>query len=177
MNILRRVFVALALVAVLFSIPALAEKIETDYDHSVNFSQYHTYSWGHVHSTNPFFEKRIRDAVDHELQSKGWQLVPEGGDVTLTAVAVKKNKAEYTTFYDGWGGGWRWHGWGGGMATTMVEDVPVGTLVVDIYDTATEQLIWRGVAQDQLSDKPEKDTKKLEKAVSKMFEKFPPRSS
>jgi hypothetical protein len=177
MNILRRVFVTLALVAVLFSIPALAEKIETDYDHSVNFSQYHTYSWGHVHSTDPFFEKRIRDAVDHELQSKGWQLVPEGGDVTLTAVAVKKNKAEYTTFYDGLGGGWRWHGWGGGMATTMVEDVPVGTLVVDIYDTATEQLIWRGVAQDQLSDKPEKDTKKLEKAVSKMFEKFPPRSS
>jgi hypothetical protein len=176
MNILRRVFVTLALVAVLFSIPALAEKIETDYDHSVNFSQYHTYSWGHVHSTDPFFEKRIRDAVDHELQSKGWQLVPEGGDVTLTAVAVKKNKAEYTTFYDGLGGGWRWHGWGG-MATTMVEDVPVGTLVVDIYDTATEQLIWRGVAQDQLSDKPEKDTKKLEKAVSKMFEKFPPRSS
>jgi hypothetical protein len=177
MNILRRVFVTLALVAVLFSIPALAEKIETDYDHSVNFSQYHTYSWGHVHSTDPFFEKRIRDAVDHELQSKGWQLVPEGGDVTLTAVAVKKNKAEYTTFYDGLGGGWRWHGWGGGMATTMVEDVPVGTLVVDIYDTATEQLIWRGVAQDQLSDKPEKDTKKLEKAVSKMFEKFPTQSS
>jgi hypothetical protein len=95
----------------------------------------------------------------------------------LTAVGVKKNQAEYTTFYDGLGGGWRWHGWGGGMATTTVEEVPVGTLVVDIYDTSTKQLIWRGLAHDQLSDKPDKDTKKLEKAVNKMFDKFPPRSS
>jgi hypothetical protein len=33
------------------------------------------------------------------------------------------------------------------------------------------------LAHDQLSDKPDKDTKKLEKAVDKMFDKFPPRSS
>jgi hypothetical protein len=176
MNILRRVSVTLALVGFLFSIPGLAQKLETDYDHSVNFNHYRTYSWGDVHSTDPFVEQRIRDAVDHDLQAKGWQLVPAAGDVTLTAVAIKRNQAEYTTFYDGMGGGWRWHGWGGGMATTTVEKVPVGTLVVDIYDTSTKQLIWRGLAHDQLSDKPDKDTKKLEKAVDKLFDKFPPRS-
>ena len=176
MNISRRVFVTLAL-ACLLSIQALAQKVETDYDHSVNFSQYHTYSWGHVHADDPLFEPRIRQAVDRELQSKGWQLAPAGGDATLTAVAVRKNQDEYTTFYNGLGGGWRWHGWGDGMATTMVEKVPVGTLIVDIYDTSTEQLIWRGLAQDQLSDKPDKNTKKLEKAVEKMFAKFPPRAS
>jgi hypothetical protein len=104
MNILRRVSVTLALVVIFFSVPALAQKVETDYDHSVNFNQYHTYSWGHVRSTDPFFEQRIRDAVDHDLQIMGWQLVPAGGDVTLTAVAIKKNQAEYTTFYDGLGG-------------------------------------------------------------------------
>jgi Domain of unknown function (DUF4136) len=177
MNILRRVSITLALVVICFSVPALAQKVETDYDHSVNFNQYHTYSWGHVRSTDPFFEQRIRDAVDQDLQTKGWQLVPAGGDVTLTAVAIKKNQAEYTTFYDGLGGGWRWHGWGGGMATTTVENIPVGTLIIDMYDTSTKQLLWRGLAHDQLSDKPDKDTKKLEKAVNKMFDKFPPRSS
>ena len=62
------------------------------------------------------------------------------------------------------------------MATTTIDRVPVGTLIVDMYDTNSKQLIWRGEAQDQMSDKPEKDTKKLEKAVDKMFEKFPPRS-
>lgn len=151
--------------------------METDYDHSVNFTRDHTYSWGRVHTTDPLFEPRIRDAVDRDLQAKGWQQVPSGGDATITAVLVKKNKAEYTTFYNGLGGGWRWHGWGTGIATTTVENVPVGTLVVDIYDTSSQDLVWRGLAHDQLSDKPEKDTKKLEKAVDKMFAKFPPRSS
>jgi hypothetical protein len=65
---------------------------------------------------------------------------------------------------------------GRGMATTTVENIPVGTLVVDIYDTGSQHLVWRGLAHDQLSDKPEKDTKKLEKAVDKMFDKFPPRA-
>jgi len=63
------------------------------------------------------------------------------------------------------------------MATTMVEKVPVGTLIIDIYDTASQHLVWRGLAYDQLSGKPDKDTKKLEKAVDKLFDKFPPRSS
>ena len=177
MKLHQRTSLTVALAVVFFSIPALAQKVETDYDHSANFTQYHTYSWGRVHATDPLFEPRIRDAVDRDLQARGWQQVPSGGDATITAVLVKKDKAEYTTFYDGLGGGWRWHGWGTGMATTTVENIPVGTLVVDIYDTSSQHLVWRGLAHDQLSDKPEKDTKKLEKAVDKMFEKFPPRSS
>jgi Domain of unknown function (DUF4136) len=176
MKLHQRMSLTVALAVVFFSIPALAQKVETDYDHSVNFTRYHTYSWGHIHATDPLFEQRMRDAVDQALQSKGWEQVPAGGDATITAVLVKKNKAEYTTFYNGLGG-WRWRGWGTGIATTTVENVPVGTLVVDIYDTNSQDLVWRGLAHDQLSDKPEKDTKKLEKAVDKMFEKFPPRSS
>jgi hypothetical protein len=176
-NALRRILATAALVAAFFSIPASAQKVETDYDHSVNFSRYHTYSWGHVHSTDPLFEDRIRSAVDHELQSKGWQMVETGGDVVVTAVLISKHQPEYTTFYDGLGGHWGWHGWGGmGMATTTVEKVPVGTLMVDLYDCSTEHLIWRGEAYDQLSDKPDKDTKKLDKAMAKMFAKFPPQS-
>ena len=171
----QRLLLAVAF-AILFSISGLAQKVETDYDHTANFAQYHTYSWGHVHATDPLFEPRIREAVDRDLQAKGWQQVPTGGDVTVTAVLVKKNKAEYTTFYDGLGAGWRWHGWGTGMATTTVENIPVGTLVVDIYDSNSQNLVWRGLAHDQLSDKPDKDTKKLDKAVDKLFEKFPPRS-
>jgi hypothetical protein len=176
-NALRRILAIAAFVAAFFSIPASAQKVETDYDHSANFSRYHTYSWGLVHTSDPLFEGRIREAVDHALQAKGWQQVPDGGDVLLTAVAIRKNQPEYTTFYDGLGGGWRWRGWGDGMATTTVDNIPVGTLVIDMYDTSTKQRVWRGLATDQLSDKPDKDTKKLEKAVNKMFDKFPPRPS
>jgi hypothetical protein len=177
MNALKRFLVPVAVIASLFAIPASGQKVETDYDHSANFSKYRTYSWGQVHAPDPLFESRIREAVDRALQAKGWQLVPTGGDTMLTAVAIRKKQTEYTTFYDGLGGGWRWHGWGGGMATTTVDKIPVGTLVIDIYDSSSKNLVWRGLAHDQLSDKPEKDTKKLEKAVEKMFAKFPPRAT
>jgi len=178
MNLFQRISVTATLAAAFFSIPALAQKVETDYDHSAHFSEYHTYSWGQVHATDPLFEGRIRDAVDRDLQSKGWQQVPSGGDATLTAVTVRKDQAEYNTFYNGLGPGWGWRGWGEeGMATTTVEHVPIGTLVVDIYDSSSKHLVWRGMAHDQLSDKPEKNTPKARKAVDKLFDKFPPTSS
>jgi hypothetical protein len=177
MKLLRRTTLAAALAAIFFAISASAQKVETDYDHSANFSQYHTYSWGIVHAEDPLFEGRIRESVDRELQAKGWQLVPAGGDATVTAVGAKQEKTEYNTFYNGLGPGWGWRGWGEGMSTTTVDNIPVGTLVIDIYDSSTHHLLWRGLAHDQLSDKPEKNTKKLEKAVSKLFEHFPPRST
>jgi len=43
-----------------------------------------------------------------------------------------------------------------------------GALVLDFYDAHNKQLIWRGVSQDTLSDKPEKNGKKLEKSVDKL---------
>jgi len=174
MNLLQRTISMTALALGLMPLAARAQQVVTDYDHSVHFSQYHTYSWGHLHCSDPLFEPRIKDAVDQALQSKGWQLAPDGGDVTVSAVAILKHQKEYSTFYDGLGGGWRWHGWGTGWATTNVEEVPVGTLIVDLYDTSGKGLIWRGVARSTLSDKPEKDTEKMRKAVEKMFSHFPP---
>jgi len=45
-----------------------------------------------------------------------------------------------------------------------------------LYDAHNKQLIWRGVASQSLSDKPEKNEQKLEKAVNKMLDHFPPKS-
>ena len=176
MKLYRRTLWTAALAIVLFSIPAMADDVVTDFDHSANFSQFHTYSWGHLHATDPLFEQRVREAVDQALQAKGLREVEAGGDLTVTAVAVKRNKTEYETFYGGLGPRWGWHGWGTGMATTTIDRIPVGTLVVDLYDTNSEHLVWRGEAHDQLSDQPEKDTKKLNKSVDKLIEKFPPRA-
>jgi Domain of unknown function (DUF4136) len=47
-------------------------------------------------------------------------------------------------------------------------------LTVDIFDGNSKQLIWRGQSSDTLSSKPEKNDKKMEKAVGDMFKKFPP---
>ena len=152
---------------------ALAVKVTTDYDHRVDFTRYRTYSWLKVEA-DPLWTDRIRDAVDAELQAKGWVRVAEGGDASVAAFQSTHQEPRIETFYNGFGGGWYWNGFGDGIATTTVTYVSVGTLVVDMFDGHTKKLIWRGVATDALSHKPEKNEKKLEKAVKEMFEHFPP---
>ena len=52
----------------------------------------------------------------------------------------------------------------------------VGTLLVDIFDAKGKTLIWRGIAQDEVSNNTEKNIKKLGKASDKLFKDFPPGS-
>jgi hypothetical protein len=94
--------------------------------------------------------------------------------VSIVAVGTTHEKPTLQTFYDGFDG-WLWSGFAD--ATTYVENYTVGTLVIDMFDTNTKRLIWRGSASDVLSGKPEKDEKKVDSAVSKLFEHFPPSRS
>ncbi len=62
-------------------------------------------------------------------------------------------------------------------ATTTTETYKVGTLVVDLFDTQTKKLIWRGTSSDTLSNKSNKNIQALDKGVEKMFKQFPPGTS
>lgn len=150
--------------------------VKTDYSHSVDFNHYKTYSWIKVSVEDPLWEDRISNAVDSQLTAKGWTKVDSGGDAAVAAYGSTRSQKTLQTWYDGFGGGWFWRGFGDGMATTTVQETPVGTLMVDIFDTSDKKLIWRGIATDTLSGKPEKDENKLKKAVADMFKNFPPQS-
>ena len=159
---------------------ALGQHIKTDFDHQPNFAQYKTYSWQEVKASNSLWDARIKDAVNAQLASKGWTQVDSDADVAIVAIKTTQIQRTLNTFYDGMGGGWGWRGFGGmgfGEATTTEQDYKEGTLVVDMYDAKTKQLIWRGSAEDTLSDKAEKNKKNLDKGVAKMFKDFPPRPS
>jgi hypothetical protein len=109
------------------------------------------------------------------LSAKGWTQVDSDGDVAIVAIKTTQTQRTLQTFYDGFGGGWRWRGGGGfGDATTTEHDYQEGTLVVDLFDGKTKQIIWRGSAEGTLSDKAEKNEKNLDKGVAKMFKNFPP---
>jgi hypothetical protein len=156
-----------------------AADVKTDYSHSVDFGQYHTYSWLKVETGDPLWVDRIQRDVNSELTAKGWMEVPSGGDAAVSAFGATHERQTLETFYDGFGGGWRWRGFGPDVATTTVQNTPVGTLVVDIFDGHTKQLIWRGTSNKALSDKPDKNEKKLEDSVQSMFKHFrqPPKAS
>ena len=152
----------------------LIAKVTTDFNHKTDFTKYHTYSWIGVKAGNQLWQDRIQMAVDQALSQKGWMKVPSGGDASVSAFGRTREQETLQTFYDGFPGwGWRW---GGGLGTSTTDVVPyqVGTLVVDVFDGNSKQLIWRGSASDTLSSNPEKNDKKMEKNVEDMFKKFPP---
>jgi Domain of unknown function (DUF4136) len=155
------------------------QRVRTDFDPRAPFPNYKTFMWIRPPriQTDPFMEPRLMEAVNAALTAKGWQLVTEGADVGLVAHVATHERHTLETFYDGFGGGWGWHHWGAGFGTAYTTDQPyeVGTLVLDMFDTHTKQLVWRGLATDTLSEKPDKDTKKLNKAVDKLFKDFPPK--
>lgn len=168
-------FVVLSLAAF---IPALAQHVQTDFDHQANFAQYKTYSWQQIKPGNSLWDSRIKNAVDAQLAAKGWTRVDADGDVAIVAIKTTHTQRTLNTFYDGFGGGWRWRGFGGfGESTTTEQDYKEGTLVIDLYDAKTKQLIWRGSTEDMISDKAEKNEKTLDKGVAKMFKGFPPSSA
>ena len=174
MKMQKKVIVLIGL-ALFLGNASFAQQVKTDYDRAANFSQYKTYSWEKVQTPDPLWVDRIKAAVNAALATKGWTQVGSGGDISIIAMEINRNHQTLNTYYDDFGGGWRWRGFGGfGESTTTSETYTVGTLVVDLFDAKTKMLVWRGVSSDMLSDKSDKNIKNLNKGVEKMFQHFPP---
>jgi Domain of unknown function (DUF4136) len=162
----------------LFAATLALASVYADFDHHVNFSCYHTYSWAGIQAGNSIWQNRIAGAVDAELAARGWRRVSHGGDATISATGtVTERDVIWTDFtgFPGWGWGW---GWGAGWdATAITHVIPedVGNLTINLFDGATHKLIWQATAEKTLSSKPSKNDKKLQHAVADMFEHFPPR--
>lgn len=173
---MRKCIIACAIVFVLLlPLKAYSQKVNTDWDHSVHdFSSFKTYQWVKpVRSTgNPLMDQRIVTAIDAQMAQKGFQHVANRPDAFVTySTGLQRQKSATAT-----GMGMGRLRMGGGMGTINQNISNAGTLVVDISNAETRQLLWRGTATDTLSDKPDKNSQKIEKAVTKMFSKYPPKS-
>ncbi len=153
---------------------ARADKVTFDYDHSADFSHYHTFMW--VREPEPehaFMKERIMAAINRELAAKGMREVSDGADLAVGANVATEERHTWQTYYDG--SDWWWGGWGGSWAWTTEYVYEVGTLTVDLFDAESRKLLWQGVGVDKVSQKPEKRTKRTSELVEKMFRNFPPR--
>jgi hypothetical protein len=70
-----RIFSILGL-ALLVSTSVFAQKVNIDWDRGTDFSKFHTYAWQpSTHPAKGLWDQRIIDAVNQQLQAKGFQLV------------------------------------------------------------------------------------------------------
>lgn len=160
-------------IALVFTMSAFAQSVNVDWNHSFNgFSSLRTYQLVKpAHATmNPFMDQRIAEAIQAQLAAKGMQEVSSNADAVVAYHTGVQRERSATMMG---AGGWRM---GGGMGTINQNIQNAGTLVVNISDAHSRQLVWRGTATDTLSSKPDKNSQKIDKAVSKMFKKYPPKS-
>jgi hypothetical protein len=149
---------------------ATGQQVSVNYNHSQSFVQYHTYAWGSNNSNqiqNSILAQVAQQDINSALQAKGWQMVQENQnpDVIVTANVGLRQQTSYSA--------WGMRGIGGGMGGITPEQNVMGTLIVDLYDAKNQSLIWRGIAQNTLSNNGNKNQQMVGKAVQKMFKQWP----
>jgi hypothetical protein len=153
-----------------------------DYDVTASFARYHTFDYytskKGTGGTTTLMDKRVRASVETELQAKGFAMETKADpDFLVTYYPIVKNRKVRTTVRSGWGWGYRPFYGGGGVATSSVRNYKEGTIVIEIVDFKTNQLIWQGAAAGALTDlkNPEDANDVVPKAVRDILAKFPPK--
>jgi len=179
--------VGLAALILIGCISASAQDIKFNFLPGTDFAKYKTYRWARVPNAqypDQIIDGQIMQAIDAQLMQKGLAKGGEDAQLVVTYQAAVDSEKRWNSYSTDMGGGWgygRWGGWGGygggsSTTTTTSETIRIGTLAVDIYDAAAKNQIWKGQASKTLGSgkDPEKVNKNLNKAMEKLFKKYPP---
>jgi hypothetical protein len=167
-------FIAAAALVVITTTAASAQSVSFDYDKSANFSSFKTYTW--VRGTevpDEFNHARVVAAVNEQLAAKKLTSVEHGANADLFVAyhAVFDQDVQVSGFADGWGP-YRL----GRNVSARAEKILKGTLVVDIVDSRTNTIVWRGIASDEVDTKadPRKRERNINRAAARLFKNYPP---
>jgi hypothetical protein len=164
------------------ALPALAQKPNIQWNNQYDFDAVETFAWQPTPDTslqqqNPFMHSLIKNTLEAELATSGLTQVESDPDVWVnyhasTSTDVQLRSDSYGYGFGAYGmGGWGYYGMapvGNVSTTTRVVEYRRGTLVVDIWDAASKELVWRGEVSDTMPDNPQKAEKLVVKAIGRM---------
>jgi hypothetical protein len=119
--------------------------------------------------SNSITNRALRASVQSALESRGYIDVEWMPDFVVAVYASARDKLDLTQWQYPYLRGPRW--WVGVPAYGV--EYKEGTVIVDIVNPETLDLLWRGSATATLSEKPDAMTKELQKAAKAIIEKFP----
>jgi hypothetical protein len=174
----------LGLLVVLCAMPAAAQKVYVDYDRNAIKNDYKTFAWQEtgpaLQEFAPLMHTRIKNGIEHYLTTRGFIEDLDNPDLYVTYHTSSHEELQFsvTGYGYGYGAGWGWDPyWGGpsaagGGASTTISTYEKGTLVIDIWDAKTKQIVWRGSAVAAIPEDPKKGEKLINKALEKMIKQF-----
>ncbi len=153
--------------------------VSSHIERNANFVDYVTYDWGPPDNlpvgdprldNNPFFNDYLQGAIEKKMAAKGFERAVTGQPDLLihyhASVNQKLDVYEVDNSY----------GYCYGDCQPQVVDYELGTLIIDIVDTKTSKVVWRGWAQDAMNgiiDNQERLEKQVDEEVTKMMRLLP----
>jgi hypothetical protein len=187
---MRNLFRTIATLTAVTLITACASstKIQSDYDHSIDFSQYKTYGYySPMGIENPNYSSLLgqmfRSAIDAQMKPRGY-VISNNPDILINVSARLEDKTKVTTMSDPHMGG-GYYGYRGGMydpwggygygTSTHVSQYTEGTINVDMVDVKQKRMIWEGIAIGRVDEKEKNDELRSDimTGVAEMFENYP----
>jgi hypothetical protein len=137
-------------------VPYANSEVKVDWVRGIDFSKYKTYAWGTPDQKAPDPNHPLDD-INAALQAEGLQKVARDANPGLLVAFSVGNKLVYVIQ---------------GFSRNPI--IKEGNLVVELADAQSKKAVWWGVANDTITDNHEKDLAVIQKAISKMFKKYPP---
>jgi hypothetical protein len=180
--------VLLAVVAMALASCASKPTIESDYDPTIDFSQFKTYGFFNpMGIENPNYSSIwgsvFREAIGKEMESRGYTQ-SDNPDLMINVSGRLQDKTKVTTTSDPYmGGGYygyrrghygTWGGYGYGTST-HVSNYTEGTINVDMVDRTAKRMVWEGVAMGRVNEKNTNEERRvvINSAILEMFAGYP----
>jgi hypothetical protein len=151
--------------------------VAADYDRSVNFSSYKSFSFFQEGikkvKISDLDKRRILNAIENELISKG---LKKSDNPDLLVNIITKERKEVNIYNQNFGL-WGW-GWGPtfGLNQTNISDSTNGTLFIDLIDNNKKELVWQGIGDGYLSTRMDRKNERIIEFVESILEKYPPKN-
>ncbi len=162
-------------------------KVSQDYEQGYDFSSLKTYAWKpndnkeYGIGDNDLMDHRIRSAIENTLSARQFTQIDTGKpdfyiSYHLTIEQIIQSSNVGGGFSVGRSSGGRYGSIGVGTGT-RVQTYDQGTLLIDVTDGLSSNLVWRGTSTQPVSQHsdPEKITQSVNETVEKTLLQFPPK--
>jgi hypothetical protein len=148
---------------------------KSDFDRSIDFTQYRTFGFiedladdqgGKI--GDDVIVGHIKNSIEKELTAKGMEKVAaDDADMLVAYHVIHRNRVAIDTY------GYRYDPW----SYVDVNRYIAGMAVIDLVDNESRETVWRGIANDVVSENKERDSdpERIDYIINKILKKYPPK--
>ena len=182
MHLLSRPIRFAALAAATFALTSCASMNVSSYlERENDFGRYRTYGWAPSEAletgdprldNNPFFHGRVQADIEQQLATRGFEKMASGVPDVLVHYHASVNQRIDVNAVD------RVNGYCDQSDGCRPYAYQAGTLLLDLVDTRTDRVVWRGWAEDSVDviDNQHLMEQQIDRAVARIVQRLPHRA-